>query len=394
MSMRHTGIGSILLLGMMFSLTGCGGRPKPIVDTSPVLVTVATPFTDSVTTAVELTGVTDAVETVKVRPRVSGYITAVKFKEGDKVEAGKTVLFEIDPVTYDADLKKAKAQAGVSQAKLELAKANRARTEFTFKKGASTQQELDTDVAQEKVAAAELDVVKNEITNAQQNLDWCRVIAPITGIVDKAYLTVGNVATGGLSQGTELTTIVNVNPKIYAYFDIDDQSVLYYRQMIAEGKIKPRKAGELAPMEMLISVKLPNGGETDLVIPGEVDFITPTYNASTGTRQIRGIFPNDGKLDAGLFVRGRIAVGDPISAILVPESAIITEQSNKLVYVVTADNKVEARQVILGPLHRGLRVVGSGLKTDERIIIRGLQRVTPGQPVEPQDGKIEPMAAK
>lgn len=390
MSLRRSACGLSLLLAVA-SLLGCSKQPMAKSEGGPPVVTVALPRVERVTLYTDLTGQTDAVETVKVRPRVSGVIVAVFMKDGQMVDGEiaylgfvlrpGTLLFEIDPITYEADLKQSQAQVAISQAKLELAQKNEAREKLARDTGVSSEQSFETYVAQTKVAAAELAAAKNGVIKSQQNLDWTRVTAPISGKVDRAYLTVGNVAIGGQTQGTELTTIVSQQP-IYAYFDVDDQTVLYYRRLLREKKIIEPKEG-LAPVEVQLR------GETGYPHKGYIDFVSNRLNPSTGTLQIRGIFPNtDNIMTPGLFVRGRVPIGEPVDAVLVPDEAVIADQGQKIVYVVNEKNIVEARVVTTGPMAYGLRVVEK-LAPTERIIIKGFQRVRPGVEVAPEAGVIK-----
>lgn len=364
------------------ALSGCSTRPHALTDTAPVLVTVSRPLVDKITLFTDLTGSVAAPETVQVRPRVSGFIKAVTFKEGEIVEKDKTVLFEIDPVIYTADLKQAEAQVAVSKAQLELAQADEAREKVGYDKGASSKQTYDTYVAKRKVAEAQLVAAREGVTKADQNLQWTKVVAPISGRADKAFLTAGNVVIGGETQGTVLTTIVSIDP-MYVYFDVDDQTVSAYQRLINQKKFKSAANGGSVRAEIQLL------GESGYPRAGTINFVANQLNPTTGTLSIRGVFPNkDGMLLAGRFVRGRIPLGEPMEGQLIPEAAIVTDQSRKVVYVVGADNKIESRPVTLGPLVRGLRLVESGLAATDRIVIRGAQRVQSGMTVQPEDGAI------
>jgi len=392
---------SLLAVSLLF-VTGCGQRPKPLPDTGLLKVTFATPKVDRVTVFTDLTGSVVAPQSVQVRARVSGFIKEVLFKEGETVIGpvrlfgidayGGDPLFKIDPVTYEADLTQAIGQIGVDQAKLELAKANEDRARISFEKGVSSKQDYESYVAQTKVAKAELEAGQGPVIKAKQNLGWTLVRAPITGKTNKADLTRGNVVTGGETQGTVLTTIVSTDP-MYVYFDVDDQTVTFYQKLFNEGKLKPADQGG----KMQVDIKLLGDDEYNRFGPeeysrhGQIDFASNQLNPNTGTLSIRGIFENaDHMLIPNRYVRGRVPLGKPMeNALLIPDGAVVTEQSKKFAYVVGADNKVTAKQVTLGPVSRGLRLVESGLTPQDRVIIRGVQRVQPGQPVEPEQGTIE-----
>jgi RND family efflux transporter MFP subunit len=390
MSLRAACGAALLLAGA--TLLGCSKPPPTKPESGPPVVTVARPRVEKITRYADLTGQLDAVQTVQVRPRVSGIIVRVDMKDGQLVEGEVsvwgfvlrpgTLLFQIDPVTYDADLKQAQAQVGIVNAQLELAQKNEAREKESWEKGVSSRQNYETFIAQTKVAVAQLEAAKNGVVKAQQNLDWTNVTAPISGRTDRALLTAGNVAVGGQTQGTILTTIKSMDP-MYAYFDVDDQTVLYYQRLVRDKKIAKPRDGEETPVEIQLK------GEVGYPHKGTIDFLSNTISPSTGSLQIRGIFPNkDGMLTPGLFVRGRVPIGEPVDAVLVPDEAVIADQGQKIVYVVNDKNVVESRVVTPGPTAHGLRVV-EGLAPTERIIIKGFQRVRPGVEVAPEDGTIQ-----
>lgn len=390
-----------LLAAALVTASGCGKRPHPIPDTGLLKVTVATPKVDKVTVFTDLTGSVAAPNYVQLRPRVSGFILDVVFKEGDVVFGPFTLLgaryegtplFKIDPVTYQADLTKAMGDQAVYQAKLELAKADEARAKSAFDKGVTSQQDYDTYTAHTKVAKASLDAAAGPVIVAKQNLGWTVVRAPITGRTDKAYLTRGNVVIGGETQGTVLTTIVSVDP-MYVYFDVDDQTVAFYQRLFNEEGVNPANRGDKirVDIKLLGDADYNQYGPTEYSRHGFIDFAGNQLNPNTGTLSVRGVFQNtDHLLVPNRYVRGRVPLGKPLeNALLIPDEAVASEQDQKLVYVVGPDNKVAAKPVRLGPLSRGLRLVQSGLTKDDRVIVRGVQRVQPGEPVEPEAGTIE-----
>jgi RND family efflux transporter MFP subunit len=365
-------------------------------DTGPLVVTVATPLVDTITLFTDLTGTLDAKETVEVRPRVSGYLLEVKFKEGDEV-AKDAPLFVIDPTIYKAQVKQEEGQVKNYDAQLKKAEADLTRAKEGFEKGVVAKSELDVAVAGKGVAAAQLFTAKANLEQAQQNLAWTTVTAPIAGRVDRAYQTPGNLvvgtttATGG--TGTVLTTIVSVDP-MYAYFDVNEQTVLYYRRAIREGRLRSVQQGAMvdAAIQLL--------GETGYPHKGYIDFVSNRLNPATGSLTIRGTFPNpDRFLMPGLFCRAQIPATQPFEALLIPPEAVVSDQGQRAVYVVGSNDRVESRPVDLGPLHRGLQVVEEGLTKDpngrtrgltrtDRVVIRGMQRVEAGMEVEPQQGTI------
>ncbi|MGL6096715.1 MAG: efflux RND transporter periplasmic adaptor subunit, partial [Fimbriiglobus sp.] len=238
--------------------------------------------------------------------------------------------------------------------------------------------ELDVAVAKRGVNEAQLLGAKAAVVKAQQNLDWTKVTAPISGRVDRTYLTRGNVATGGATQGTVLTTIVRVDP-VYAYLDADEQSVLSYERLVAEKKAKSVANGAELPLEIQLA------GEPGYPHKGVLDFVSNQLVAGTGALQLRGTVPNPtGDLLPGMYCKGKVPVGEPAEGILIPDAAVQTDQGSKMVFVVGPDNKVVAKPVVLGQLSDGLRVVESGLGKDDKVIVRGMQRVQAGVTVDPQ----------
>jgi RND family efflux transporter MFP subunit len=383
---RHVWLSAVYSIAtglLTLAASGCGPEgAAEKTELPPALVTVARPAMEKVTAFTDLTGTLDSPNTVQLRPRVSGYILEVKMKDGQDVKAGD-VLFVIDPVTYKADLQKADAEVKSAEAKFKEASAQEARFKDLLAKKAVSQEEYDIRLAQKEVTEASIFAAKGDVTIAQQNLEWTKVVAPIAGRVDRAYVTKGNVATGGMSQGTVLTTIVSSDP-MYAYIDVDDQTVMYFQKLAGKERPNPTSgAGIPATLQLQ--------GEKGFPHSGTIDFVSNRINPSTGSLQVRGTFPNpDHLLLPGRYVRVRVPVGAQTEAMLLPEAAVMTDQGQKVVFVVNAENKVEARVVRLGPTARGLRVVSEGLKPDERVVIKGMQRVRPGVKVEPEEGKITP----
>lgn len=372
---------------------GCHRPTPPPPDSGPVAVTVATPVQKLVTMYTDLTGNLAAVESVDVRPRVSGYILKVYFEDGTDVKEGQ-LLVKIDPSSYIADQKRAEGDLMNWKAQRKLADADYARFDKLRKTGAISQEEFDKSAAQVDVANAKIFSSEADLERAKLDVSWTDVTAPISGRVDRIYLTAGNVATGGLSQGTILTTIVSEDP-IYAYLTVDEQQVLAYLNRQSD-KWNPAAAVGCLPvvaMEFLKPLDVEIGLVSEEGFPhhGTFDFASNRIDPTTGTLQLRAVLDNPGpvrKLVPGMYVKARIPVEKPTTALLIPDDAVVSDQADKTVYVVNAENRVEVRKVALGFMSEGLRVVEDGLKPDDRIIIRGLQRVMPGQPVDPQPGTI------
>ncbi len=363
-----------LLVGTCLLMAGCHRGPK-MAPTAPTIVQVANPVEREVTDHVDLTGTTAAVDSVEVRARVGGYLMKVDFPEGTIVQKGQ-VLFEIDPRPYQAQVDYAQGQVAGAEATLLRARADNARNRATAMRspGSVSQQDLDQYQAAEDKAIADLAVARATLESNQLNLDFTKVTSPIDGRTSRYLVTIGNLI---VQDNTLLTTVVSVNP-IYAYVDVDEHTVLHVRQLIREGKAQSAR-------ESALPVSLGLADEKGFPHHGTINFVDNQVNVKTGTLRIRGVFDNkDEALSPGFFVRVRVPIGLPHKAILVSDRAIDTDQGQKIVYVVNDKNEVVYRPVKLGAMHDGLRVVEEGLKTDERVIVNGLQRVRPGMTVDPK----------
>lgn len=391
---RHRSVLAFAFLLATLTVAGCRKPTPPPPDLGPPVVTVAHPILDKVTIFTDLTGTVDAKDIVDVRPRVTGYIKEVKFEEGKEVKKDQ-VLFVIDPVIYKALLGQSEGQVKNYEAQLAKANADLARTKETYERGATSKTELDQMVAAKDVAAAQLYTATKSVDQARQNLEWTEVRAPIAGRISRALLTAGNLATQDQSL---LTTIVSVDP-MYAYFDADEATVRMYQNLIAQGKIKSVVEGAKVPVEIRLI------GETGYPHKGFLEFVDNRINPSTGSLTIRGEFPNPvingtlRALSAGNYCRGRMPVGKPFEGILIPAEAVSSDQGQKIVYVLGPGNRVETRQVQLGPLTQGLQLVTKGLSTSDTIVIRGLSRIQPGIVVDPHEEtipkpKVEPDTAE
>jgi RND family efflux transporter MFP subunit len=275
------------------------------------------------------------------------------------------------------------------QAKWELAKKKLARDAKLVKSGAVSQEEYEESAAAVQEAAAQIEAAKADANRTAVDLKYTVVEAPINGRIDRALVTKGNLLTGGMTSGTLLTKIVNEQP-MYVYFDVDERSLLGY--MRQRGKQDAAKPGSLRDLGMACYVKLAD--ENEFVHEGQLDFASAEVNASSGTARIRGIFKNDDRaLASGLFVRVRIPVSKPYEALLVPERSLATDQNIKFVYVVGDDGTATRRTITLGEQRNDMRVVTAGLKSGERVIVKGLQRVKPGQKVEAELAEMTPPSA-
>jgi RND family efflux transporter MFP subunit len=324
----------------------------------------------------EFTGRFQAVETVEIRPRVSGYIDKVAFKEGGLVKQGD-LLFVIDPRPYQADYDRAAADVKRYKTALELARIESTRVQRLRESGAVSQEELDERTS--TVAQAEANVAGAQATleSAGLNLGFTRVTSPVTGRVSRAEVTRGNLVTGGNNGGTLLSSVVSMDP-IYLYFDSDEQAYLRYMQVARSGE-------RTSPQEAANPVHIGLANEEGFPHAGTMDFVDNQLNPQTGTIRARAVFANkDGLFTPGLFARVQLVGSDEYNAILIDDRAVNTDQSEKYVFLLGADNKVEYRKIKLGRVVDGLRIVREGLKRGDVIVVNGSQRVHPGVTVAPQ----------
>jgi len=366
---------SFLLLSVMsVAVGGCAQGPPPSPSLPPLVVTVSQPVERDVIDHDEYTGRTAAVEEVEVRARVSGYLIKVNFTEGAEVKKGD-LLFQIDPRPFQATLDAAKGQVAQWEAKRARAEADVARNQRLLPKGAASQKDLDSATADLGEARAEIQSAQAVIQQATLSLEFTRITAPISGRISRTFITEGNLVT---ADTTLLTTIVSIHP-MYAYFDVDERSMLRYQQLARERK---RQSARDARVPVLLRL----ANEEGFPHEGVIDFVDNRVDPTTGTIRTRGVFANtDRILTPGLFVRVRIPGSDTYKAVLVADRALGTDQGQKYVWVVNEQNIVEYRVITPGSLQSdGLRVIQAGLKPGEWVIVNGLQRARPGVTVVPQ----------
>lgn len=368
--------------------SGCK-TAKPLVTEQPIpKVTVTAVISQQTIDSDEYTGKTEASEIVEVRARVFGYLKSIEFKDGDFVSEGET-LFTIEPDEYDAIHRQSLARIDLQAANLELAKSKRARSQQLVRSGAVSQEEYEETVAAVAAAEAAIAAARADANRTAVDLKYTVVKAPIRGRVDRAMVSKGNLLTGGLASGTFLTKIVNEQP-MYVYFDVDERSLLGYMRQRRESR--ETAPGSLREQGVACYVQLAD--EPDFSHEGQLDFASAEVDASTGTARIRGVFANANReLVSGLFVRVRIPVGQPYEALLIPERALATDQNLKFVYVVGGDGIVTRRPVQLGKQRNEMRIITAGLNVGDRVIVKGQQRVKPGQKVDAEeevDAEIAP----
>jgi RND family efflux transporter MFP subunit len=345
-------------------------------------VTVAVPVEETVTDHVDFSGKTAAVESVELRARVGGYLQTVQYTEGDEAKKDQ-VLFGIDPRPYQTELDHAHARVKAAQAEVAESESAYKRAASLAPSGAISREELEKTLRTRDVSVAALAAAQANVQLKQLNLDFTNVLAPINGRADKADVTVGNMVSASLNDATILTNIVRMEP-IYAYFQVDELTMLRILRLQLEGKLASK---EKKPIEVLLGL----GRDANYPIRGTIDFVGNQVDPSTGTITVRGVFPNkDRALSPGLFAHIRVPLGEPRKALLVNDRALGTNQGQKFLYIVNEKNTVQYRPVTIGALHEGLREVTDGLKPGERVVINGLLRVRTGVTVEPKGGEMRP----
>jgi RND family efflux transporter MFP subunit len=370
--------GPALVLGTCLALAGCARSPAELPAIAPIPVTVSYPVERQVADHADFTARTAAVDSVEVRAHVWGYLDKVNFKEGAMVKKGD-VLFELDPRPYLALLNQAKAKVAQDEAQLKYDEAEYQRNLNLARTKAVSQSDLDKSAAARGVDLANVAADKALVASRQLDLEYTKVLAPISGRVSRYVVTVGNlIQSGNQNGGTLLTTIVSVDP-MYAYFDVDEHTVLRVRQLIREGKADSPRESDNVPVWL--------GLANDEGFPhkGTINFVDNQVNPRTGTMRLRGVFPNKEQVLApGFFGRVRVHIGRPHKALLVSELALDTDQGQKILYVVNGKNEVVSRPVRLGVLQNGLREIVDGLMPGEQVVVEGLQQVRPGLVVEPR----------
>src|SRR5438132_1384565 len=364
-------------------LSSCGARPAPAPP--PPKVKVVQPVAREITEWDEYTARLDAVDSVEVRPRVSGYLQSIHFQDGGIVHKGD-LLFLIDPRPYEAALHRAEADAELAKSRLALARKNFARAKDLLASHAISQEESDIRESNVRQAEASVEEAEAAVDAARLDVEFTHVSAPVGGRVGRKLVTEGNLINGGVgTQGTLLTTIVSLDP-IYAYFEADEASLLKYDRLARSGQRRSSR-------EYKNPVHVALAGEEGFPHDGVMDFVDNQLDRGTGTIVGRALLPNpDLSLIPGLFARLRLPGSGQYRAILVPDEAISSDQSQKFVFVVDGESKAEYRAVKIGPLVDGLRVVREGVTPDEWVVVAGLQRIRPGIKVDAQRETIPPPA--
>ena len=371
---RHASVLAVGALCIVFGLSGCSKNSAANTTPPPTPVHVATVSASEVTDWDAFTGRFEAVEAVKLRPRVSGYIDQVKFAEGREVKKGD-VLFVIDPRPYRVQFERAQAEFVRAQARSELAQSELARSQKLLAAHAVSQEEYDQRASALNQARADQLAARAAMEAAKLDLDYTQVIAPIDGRVSRAEITAGNYVAAG---ETILTSVVSLDP-IYVYFEGDEQTYLKYADLAKRGE-RPSSRDNANP----VFIGLAN--ETDFPHVGKMNFVDNALNPETGTIRARAMLDNPEHLfTPGMLARVKLQGSGKYTATLIDDDAVATDQDRKYVMVVNAQNVVEYRSVELTGMYDNRRIVRSGLQAGERIIVGGLQRVRPGMTVAPQE---------
>ncbi|OWR00010.1 efflux RND transporter periplasmic adaptor subunit [Sphingopyxis witflariensis] len=366
--MKRQALAPLMFLSLM--LAGCSGSDDAQGGPPALPVTVAKPLVKEVTEWDDYVGRFEAVDSVEVRPRASGYLQRSHFTDGQYVRAGQ-LLFTIDARPSQAALDQARAQLARSQATLANARTELARSETLAKSQAASQEEVESRRAAVRTGEADVAAARAAIRGSELNVGFTRVTAPISGRVSQRLVDPGNSVT---ADQTVLTTIVSTNP-LHFTFQGSEASLLDYE----------RQGDELEGSPVRIRLQ----GETDYTRNGRIDFVDNALSSGSGTIAVRAIVQNpDGKLRPGLFGQLQLAASAPRPAMMLPDTAIVTDGARRVVYVIGKKDVVQARPVQLGPVVGGLRVIRSGITEQDRVIVNGLQRARPGQPAKVEAGTI------
>ena len=372
-----------LVLAVGFAV-GCQKAAPPPPPAKPPEVKVAFPTTEEVQEYEETTGRLVARESVEIRSRVTGYLEKTFFTDGANVQEGQA-LFQIDAREYEAELARATAAVAQSRARLERLKRQEDRARKLFLTKNTTQEELDLISADRSEAEAALDALIAQQDLAQLNRDFTRITSPITGRISRRLIDPGNLIK---ADDTPLVTVMSLNP-IYAYFDIDERTILRVERLIREGKI-------LSPRDSKYEVLFALADETEFDRKGSIDFLDNHLSTTTGTLRLRATVENDNLLlSPGMFIRLHVPIGKPHPAILIPEEALGSDQGQRFVYVLNESDEVVYRRVRIGLLKLGRRVIEEGVALTDRIVVSGLQRVRAGVKVQPKmQGDEDPKTEK
>jgi multidrug efflux system membrane fusion protein len=349
----------------------------------PPTVTVAAAASEEVVEWAEFTGRTEAVETVEVRPRVSGHIQEARFSSGQLVKKGD-VLFVIDPRWHQAEFDRREAEHRQAKVRLDTAEREARRTEQLLSSKAISTEEAETRQSRVHEAKAALVAAEAARSFSKLDLEFTEIRSPIDGRISRALVTPGNFVSGLAGNATLLATIVTVDP-VYVYVDVDENSLLKFNELYRAKKLPSTADGK-------VPVQLQLAGQEGFPHQGFVESLDNRLDAGTGSILLRAIFPNaEGGILPGLFARLRVPLSARYEAVTIAQAAVGTDQSQKFVLTLTASNTVAYQPVVLGPVVDGRRVVRSGLEPGAEVVVAGLQRVRPGMPVTPERATNAPV---
>ncbi len=368
---------TILLLTVLISgvFSGCGEKSEYVEPPAPE-VTVSKPLVQNVTEYLSFTGTMKAIEEIDIRARAKGFLESVHFEDGDFVTKGQ-LLFNIDPKPYKAAVESARGRLGKHQAQLERAQKEYQRNLTLFKQNAASEANVVKWKSEVEESKASVVSALAAMDKARLDLGYCTIHSPISGRISRKRVDVGNLV--GASEHTLLTTIRQWAP-IYVYFSINERDLLRTMKMARAQGITADKPDKI-PLDLALA------NETGFPHEGHLDFVDATVDPGTGTMQLRGLFDNPGPpyyMMPGMFVRVRLPIAERENALLVTERALGLDQGGRYLLVVNNENKVEQRYVKIGALRDGMRVIKDGLKPEDWVVVKGIQRAIPGAKVTPQ----------
>ena len=369
---------ALLVLGLLtLGLTACSEKAAQAPAASPPpAVSVASPLEKEVVEWDEYTGRFDAMDTVEVRARISGFLNEVKFTDGAIVKKGD-LLFVIDPRPFQRVLDRDRAALQGAKVQLEFAERDLERAKPLMANSTISQQVFDQRT--QAVRAAEANVLSAEanVRAGELDVEFTQITSPVTGRISRKLVSEGNYLTGGSGSGTLLTTIVSIDP-IYFYFDVSETEFLKY-QRFGSVMMQPSAHMSEVPIELALQ------GDEGFPYKGRMSFIDNRIDQNTGSLRVRAVFDNPHQLfQPGLFARVRLAGSGKYKAILLPDMAVAADQSNRFVFVVADDGTVATKPVELGPMIDGLRVIRKGVLPSDTVIVNGLQRARSGIKVKPE----------
>lgn len=351
----------------MFLHENADAKAAPTTAQQAATVDISNVISKTITDWQEYSGRLEAIDQVDIRPQVSGKLISVHFKDGSLVRKGQ-LLFTIDPRPFEAELNRAQAQLASAEAQVTYTGSNLSRIQRLIQSNAVSRQELDLAENDARSASANLQAARAAVQSARLNLEYTRITAPVSGRISRAEVTVGNVVSAG-NGAQVLTSLVSVS-RLYASFDVDEQTYLKY--------ISNQRNSAQVPVYMGLA------NETGFSREGVINSIDNNLDTTSGTIRVRATFDNpNGVLLPGLYARIRLGGGQPRSAILISPTAVGVDQDKRFVVVVDAKNQTAYREVKLGTQQDGLQIVNSGLQAGDRIVVNGLQRIRPGDPVTP-----------